>query len=129
MKEYSLKFTQLARYAPYVVAGSKSRMSKCVSWVNDSMVKECRTAILISEIDLARLMIHAQQIEEQKYKESEKQNKKARIGSFNFSQPKLESGNRSGFHPKSSVPAPSSASAPVPKFRDGNRDRAPGPKP
>ena len=60
VKEYSIKFTQLARYAPYVVADSRAKMSKFVSGVNDSVVNECRFVILNSDINLARLMTHAQ---------------------------------------------------------------------
>lgn len=73
-------------------------------------------------------MVHAQQIEEQKIKERERGNKRARTSSFNFSQPRSEGGNRPQFHQRSSAPAPSSASAPVPKFRNDNKDRAPGSK-
>ncbi|KAF3669501.1 hypothetical protein FXO38_07556 [Capsicum annuum] len=62
-------------------------------------------------------------IERKKIKMREKQNKRARTGSFNFAQPKSERGNHSQFCPKSSVLAPSSASAPASKFRDGNKDR------
>ncbi|PHT31412.1 hypothetical protein CQW23_27749 [Capsicum baccatum] len=69
-----------------------------------------------------------QDIKEQKIKMKEKQNKRSRIGGFNFSLPKLEGGNRSQFHPKSAVPAPSSTSAPSPRFKDDNRDREPGSK-
>ncbi|KAF3679341.1 L-ascorbate peroxidase 1, cytosolic [Capsicum annuum] len=69
------------------------------------------------------------QIEEAKNKEKVRENKRTRTGSFNFAQPKSKGGNRSQFCPKSSITAPSSASAPVSKFRDGNRDRASGPKP
>ena len=58
----------------------------------------------------------------------EKQNKRARTGSFNFAQPKSEGGNRSQFLAESAVPALSLASSPAHKFRDGNRDRAPGSK-
>ncbi|KAF3676878.1 V-type proton ATPase subunit G [Capsicum annuum] len=58
VKEYSLKFTQLARYAPTIMVDNRSRMSKFVSGVADSMVKECRTAILIKLMDRSRLMVH-----------------------------------------------------------------------
>ncbi|KAF3680284.1 hypothetical protein FXO38_02382 [Capsicum annuum] len=51
VKEYSLKFTQLGR-----------------------------TAMLIKEMDLFRLMDHAQQIEEENIKEKERENKRARTG-------------------------------------------------
>ena len=48
-------------------------MSKFVFGIYDSVVNERRTAILISEIDFYRLMVHAQQIEEQKIKERERE--------------------------------------------------------
>ncbi|KAF3654391.1 hypothetical protein FXO38_15181 [Capsicum annuum] len=99
VKEYSLKFTQLARYAPYVVADSRSRMSKFIYGVSEGVIKECRTMMLIKEIDISRLMVYAQQIEEAKNKEREKENKRTRIGSFNFTQPNSEGGNRSYFCP------------------------------
>jgi len=90
VKEYSLKFTQLARYAPHLVVYSRSKISKFMSGVYNSVVKECRTAMLIKEINISRLMVHAQQIEKAKNKEKDRKNKKSRIGSFNFTQPKSE---------------------------------------
>ena len=60
VQEYSLKFTQLARYAPHMVADSRSRMSKFVSGVSSSIVKKCKTAILIKEMDISRLIAHSQ---------------------------------------------------------------------
>ena len=64
MKEYSLKFTWLTRYALAMVAYNRSIMSKFVSGVTDSMVKKCRTTLLIKKMDLTRLTVHAQQIKE-----------------------------------------------------------------
>ena len=75
VKEYSLKFTQLARYAPHVVTDNRERMSKFVSGVNDNVVNEGRSAMLNSDMTLARLMTHDQQLEEQNIKMREKQNK------------------------------------------------------
>lgn len=59
MKDYSLKFAQLARYAPHVVADNRSRISKFVSGVSGRVVKKCKTAMLIREIDISRLMVNA----------------------------------------------------------------------
>ena len=40
VKKYSLKFTQLAKYSPHVVADSRAKMSKFVFEVNDSVVND-----------------------------------------------------------------------------------------
>ncbi|KAF3684292.1 hypothetical protein FXO37_01413 [Capsicum annuum] len=106
VKEYSLKFTQLAKYAPHVVADNRAKMSKFVSRVNDSVVNEYRSAMLISDMDIASLIIHAQYIEKQKIKMRDKQNKLARTSSFSFAQPKSEGGSRSQFCPKTVLAAP-----------------------
>lgn len=50
-------------------------------------------------------------------REKRKDNQRARIGSFNFTQPNSEGGNHPQFYPKSSVPTPSSAIAPVLIFK------------
>lgn len=68
-------------------------------------------------MDLSRLMVHAQQIEQENLKKQERENKKDRIGSFRFTQPRSEGGNNSLSYQKSLAPALSSASALVPKFR------------
>ncbi|KAF3642965.1 hypothetical protein FXO38_20838 [Capsicum annuum] len=128
VKEYYFKFTQLARYTSHVVADNKAKMSKFIYGVNKSVVNQCRFAMLNSDMNIARFMNNAQQIEEHKIKMREKQNKRAKKGSFNFAQPKSEGENRSQFHPNSLILALSLVSASASKFRDGNRDRAPGSK-
>ena len=46
-----------------MVADSRFRMSKFVFGILGREVKEFRTAMLIKEIDISRLMVHAQHIE------------------------------------------------------------------
>ncbi|KAF3626409.1 pEARLI1-like lipid transfer protein 2 [Capsicum annuum] len=93
-----------------------------------TLYQSLRFAMLNSDMTLSRLMTHAQQIEDQNIKMGEKQSKRARTVSFNFAQPKLEGEKRSQFCPKISVPSPPSASAPVPKLKAGNKDKALGSK-
>ncbi|WMV25494.1 hypothetical protein MTR67_018879 [Solanum verrucosum] len=85
VKEYALKFTQLSRYAPNMVSDPRVRMSKFVSDVSHMVVKRCRTAMLINEMKFFHLMVHAQQIEEDKLKERSSKVKKTRTGDGDFS--------------------------------------------
>ncbi len=78
-----------------MVVDNRAKMSKFVLGVNDSVVNECRSAMLIDDMTLARLMTHAQQVEEQKFKTRERQNKRARSGNLNFTHPKSDGGNHS----------------------------------
>ena len=60
VKEYCLKFNQLAKYVPDLIADPRASISKFVLVVFSLVYKECRTTMLIGDIDRARLMIHAQ---------------------------------------------------------------------
>ena len=64
VKEYSLKFIQLSKYAPSMVANPRSRMNKFVTGVSSWVEKDFRTAMLLNDMDLSRLMVYEQQIEE-----------------------------------------------------------------
>lgn len=127
MGEYSLKFTQLTRYAPNMVADNRSKMSKFMFGVYDSIVKKCRISMLISKMDLSRLMFLAQYIEEKNIKKRERK-QESQNRQLYFSMAKLEGGNRSQFQQRSLALAPFSSSVPVPKFKSNNRDGAPGSK-
>ena len=60
VKEYDLKFNQLSKYAPNTMVDPRDSMSKFFTEVSGLVVKECRTSMLIRDMDLARLLIHAQ---------------------------------------------------------------------
>ncbi|KAH0784174.1 hypothetical protein KY290_003772 [Solanum tuberosum] len=77
---------------------------------------------------LSRLMTHAQQVEGYKLREQAKENKKARIENYDYSQKKSGGGNRSHGQQNFSFPAPSSVSVPSSKFRQDQKGRASGSK-
>ncbi|KAH0723877.1 hypothetical protein KY290_005311 [Solanum tuberosum] len=110
VQEYGLKFTQLSRYAPHMVADSRAQMSKFLYGMSDLMKTECRN------------------VEGDKLREHAKDNKKARTGNYEYSQQKSGGGNCSQVQQKSSALAPSSASAPSSKFRQDQKGKASGSK-
>ena len=79
VREYSFKFTKLSRYAPRLVADPRVKMSMFMSGVSILVLQECKTAVLKKEMDLARLMTYAAQIEEDKLKDLARDNKRARV--------------------------------------------------
>ncbi|WMV32871.1 hypothetical protein MTR67_026256 [Solanum verrucosum] len=64
--EYSLRFTQLSRYALEMVADMRSIMSVFVAGLSHLSSKKGNATMLIGKMDIARLMIHVQQVEEDK---------------------------------------------------------------
>uniref|UniRef100_M1DYW8 Retrotransposon gag protein n=1 Tax=Solanum tuberosum TaxID=4113 RepID=M1DYW8_SOLTU len=77
--EYSLNFTQLYQYALEMVADMRSRMSMFIVGLSRLSSKEGKEAMLIGGMDIARLMIHVQHVEEDKLRDREKfRNKKAK---------------------------------------------------
>lgn len=58
--EYRLKFTQLSRNAPEMVADMRSMMSLFVAGLSHMSSKERKATMLIEDMDIARLMIYVQ---------------------------------------------------------------------
>ncbi|KAG5590232.1 hypothetical protein H5410_040746 [Solanum commersonii] len=58
--EYNLMFTQLSLYAPEMVADMRSRISLFVAGCSRMSSRESRAAMLIGDMDIARMKIHVQ---------------------------------------------------------------------
>ena len=56
--------------------------------------------MLLKDMNISRLMTHAQQVEGGKLREQAKENKNARTGNYDYSRQKLGGGNRSQSQPK-----------------------------
>ncbi|XP_015075485.1 uncharacterized protein LOC107019531 [Solanum pennellii] len=79
--EYGLNFTQLSRYAPEMVKDMRSRMSLFVSGLGCASSKEGKAAMLIGYMDISRLIVYVQQVEEEKLRNKEEyRNTKANTG-------------------------------------------------
>ncbi|KAH0654435.1 hypothetical protein KY290_032963 [Solanum tuberosum] len=97
VKKYALKFTQFSRYAPTMVVDPRARMNKFVLGVSTMVVKECRTVMLINEMDISCLMVHAQQIKEENLKERSREANRAKTGDGDFSHSRPDVHGRSRF--------------------------------
>uniref|UniRef100_M1DPE6 Gag-pol polyprotein n=1 Tax=Solanum tuberosum TaxID=4113 RepID=M1DPE6_SOLTU len=80
-----------------MVEDPRAKMNHFVTSISDMVVKECRTSMLIGDMDISHLMVHAQQIEEDKLKEKSREVKRARTGDVNFSNAKTEGQGRPRF--------------------------------
>ncbi|XP_069152134.1 uncharacterized protein [Solanum lycopersicum] len=61
VREYSLKFVKLSRYATPLVSTSREEMSRFLTGINGDLEEDCRAAMLHDNMDLSRLMMHVQQ--------------------------------------------------------------------
>ena len=60
VKEYSLKFTQLTKYAPTLVSYSRTRINKFVMGVSSMVDKEYCTKMIHNDMDISKIMVYAQ---------------------------------------------------------------------
>ncbi|KAG5584580.1 hypothetical protein H5410_045014 [Solanum commersonii] len=91
-----------------MVKDMRSRMSLLVARLGRLSSKEGRATMLIGDMDILRLMVYVQQVEEEKLRDrKEFKNKRAKTG--NESRQRKSNANRSSFQQKHKGPAPSSA--------------------
>ena len=69
VQEYEIKFNQLSRYAPHMVSDFRAQMNKFLCGVSDLVKNKCRNSMFLGDINISRLMTHAQQVEGYKIKE------------------------------------------------------------
>ncbi|XP_049410723.1 uncharacterized protein LOC125873946 [Solanum stenotomum] len=99
----------------------RSRMSSYVAGLSRQSSKEGKAAMLIGDIDLARFMIHLQQVGEDKLKDREEsKDKRAKIVGDEFRQQKNDA-NQSSILQKQKRPVPPSASVPALENKDGHK--------
>ncbi|XP_027768534.1 uncharacterized protein LOC114074751 [Solanum pennellii] len=72
------------RVCSHMVADSMDQMNKFLCGVSNLVKIECKNAMLLGDINISRLMTHAQQVEGNKFKEHAKENKKARTGNYDW---------------------------------------------
>ena len=58
VREYSLMFVKLYRYAISLVSNIKDYMSRFLKGISRDLEEECRAAMLHNSMDLSRLMVH-----------------------------------------------------------------------
>ena len=59
---------KLSRYATSLVSNSRDEMSRFLTGINGDLEEECRYTMLHDNMDLSRLMVHVQQVEENRKK-------------------------------------------------------------
>jgi len=112
--KYGLMFIQLSRYASKKVLDMRSRISLFVTGLSRLSSKEGKVVILIGDMDIARLMVYVQRVEEEKLTDREEfRNKKAKI--WSVSRQQRSNVNRSSFQQRQKGLAPLSACAPTPR--------------
>ena len=69
VREYSLKFTKLSKYASTIIANPRAKISQFMFGLNDTLVNACHSAMLNTKMDIARLLTHMEEVEGQNMKE------------------------------------------------------------
>ena len=68
----------MSKYASSLVSNARNEMIRYVTGVSKDTKEECHASMVNDNIDLSRLMIHDQQVEESCLRKSNREAKKAR---------------------------------------------------
>ncbi|XP_015087015.1 uncharacterized protein LOC107030142 [Solanum pennellii] len=113
--DYSLKFIQLAKYAPSLVSDPRDEMSRFMTGVSDDLQEECHSSMLHDNMNIAHLMVHARRFEEARAKRKDIDSKRARSFDGGATKDSLGIQDKPKFNKRFSNQAPSK----FPKARDG----------
>ena len=75
VREYSLKFTKLSKYAPSLVSNPRDQMSHFIIGVFNDLVEECRLDMVHDNMHIYCLVVHAQEVEEHRLKRKNREAK------------------------------------------------------
>ena len=73
--DYSLKFTKLSKYAPYLLSNHRDEMSHFLTGVFEDLVEECCSVMIHDNINISRPMVYAQQVEDKRKNREDKRAK------------------------------------------------------
>ena len=110
VQEYSFKFTKLSKYAPSLVSNPTYEMSLFVTGVSNDFVEECHSAMLHYNMDISRLIVHAQQVEDTRIKRKNRELKKVKSYEGHTSKSRLEIQDKRRFKKRVSNQVPSNFS-------------------
>ena len=96
LEEYSFKFTMFYRYAPSSVSNHRDDMNKFVTGVADLVKEEGQKAMLHNDMNLSRLKVYAQYIEEYKLSRISRNFKRSNSNNQNQSKYKKRAPNHGG---------------------------------
>ena len=68
VREYSLKFVKLSRYATSLMSNRRDEMSRFLTGKTRDMEEEGWATMIPDNMDLSRLMVHVQQVEDNRKK-------------------------------------------------------------